>query len=364
MARRAQPERYLRSACEEVVRTDPRRGPGPADQASAVARVLLAARSIDQATVGLVFEKYRLGCEALQKPSPSLVHLSAAQRVVVGTLAVGEDAEGLVLREALFDEEGTQLEFLGDAAGRLGAAMAQGGLGHGRSALAASREPTVVDDHGGAATARSRHERNWGTGWEGTYVTDKPLSASTAWLEVDGAHVDLPPPRPVPEGRTEVLPAPARPLEAALWHELVRSFSLHHWRGNALEAAMTALVATGVLTEDDAVLKETARIAGAMKAQRLDKDLPEPWASVLKRAGRQDGPVGTVPIGTALSSEEGWSVRFGSLWSESSSFSLSVAASPGLSLVQRRTGRLEVNIPTIEWWAEDELGNNYLANSS
>jgi hypothetical protein len=372
MGSHVHPETYLRLACEDLVRSD--LTPARAAQATAIARVLVAAGSIEPATVGSVFEEYNIASQVRvlggatwfshqQKPSPRRVHLSAPQRVAVGPLAVGEEADGLVLLEALFDEEGTHLEFSGNTSGNLGAAMAQAGLGPGRPTAAPSREPDIVDDQGGVATAKSRRERNWGTGWEGKYVTDKPLSASTAWLEIDGRRVVLPPPAAPPEVRIEVLPGPGRSLEAALRRELMRSV-FYHWQNGSLEAAAAALVATGVVTEDDAVLHETARIAGAIRGQQPADDLPEPWASLLKRIGKQDGPVGTVPIGAALNSVEGWSVRFGSLWSESSSFAVSVALSPRLASLHFQIGALDASTPALEWWAEDDSGNNYLGSSS
>jgi len=132
-----------------------------------------------------------------------------------------------------------------------------------------------------------------------------------------------------------------------------------HGGQGMVEVAVEALLATAALKEDDALVIEIRRIASAFQSGSAVPNLPEPWASLMRRFSKTDGPRGSVPIGAAINSVDGYSIRFDSLTSDETSFSVSVAVSPGFPLIMRFPG-FDLERSPLDWWAEDELGNIYL----
>ena len=225
----------------------------------------------------------------------------------------------------------------------------------------------IADDQEAAAPASPRGRSGHSQGsWQATFVTDKPLSPATAWLEIDGERVALPPPGPRPEVRSVSLPPPTEPFKAMLYRELTSTLDRR-----VVEAVLAALVATGSLSAADPMLAEVERVAEAVANRRADDGLPEPWASMLGRVGKNDGPVGSLPIAAAVNTNEGWSARFDSLFSEAEQFRVTVAASPPKVLLLRGRAMmplmgghgdpLRTDAVAVEWRAEDDVGNSYLA---
>jgi hypothetical protein len=149
-------------------------------------------------------------------------------------------------------------------------------------------------------------------------------------------------------------------LERVLQHEIIADLSRHSEGGGA-DVALEALVAIGALAPDDPVARQSRDIAAALAAGRATTKLAEPWAALLRRFPKTDGPLGQLPIG-AVVDVGGCSIRFDSLSSEESSFSVSLATSPGFPLLHHFPG-LELDLAPIEWWAEDDRGNRYLGVS-
>lgn len=82
---------------------------------------------------------------------------------------------------------------------------------------------------------------------------------------------------------------------------------------------------------------------------------------MLGRSGKHDGPVGTLPIWAAVSSDDGWSVRFDYLASDESQFTVLFAVSPGRVLLNIPFDPLTTGRHGLDWRAEDDRGNSYLA---
>ena len=218
----------------------------------------------------------------------------------------------------------------------------------------------LVDDQGTTATAHVG-QSTWGGGsWEATYTSDVPLSPDTRWIEVDGSRLELPERQPAPEVHLEDI-EPMDPLRAVLYREIL-STDRRQGGADTVEIASRALVATGALGEDDAMLAELRRIADAVDNVTPVPGLPEPWTSLLARFSKGDGRSGALPIGAVIDDLEGFSIRLDALFSEPASFSISLAMSPGTPLLRHFPG-MGVEPSPITWWAEDDRMNVYVAFS-
>jgi hypothetical protein len=286
----------------------------------------------------------------------------SAQRVFVGKLELDVSEERATLERVVFGDDQTELDLSGVSSSERGHSrmafrnpmlrrtMGRAGLAHGRVL-------TVGDDRGTTATASAGHWGSSGRVWEAHFTTDVALSAATAWIEIDGVRLELPEPHPVAEVRMEAV-EPLDPVRAMLYGEILESGNMHGGEGS-VDVAIETLVATGALRDDDPIVQEVERVGAAFVAGGATANLPPPWAALMQRRSRSDGPVGVLPIGAAVESLEGCSIRFDSLTSEETSFSIAVAVSPGLPLMMHFPGfRLERS--PIDWWAEDDRRNVYL----
>jgi hypothetical protein len=217
----------------------------------------------------------------------------------------------------------------------------------------------LEDDQGTKATGHSG-AAGWGGGtWHGSYTTDVPLSQDTRWIEVDGTRIDLPEWCPAPEVHLEET-VPMDPLRAMFYREIL-STDRRHGGEDTVEIACRALLAIGALEEDAPLLLEIRRIAAAVAGAAPVPGLVEPWASLLARFSKEDGPNGKMAIGAVIEDLEGFSIRFEALISEPTSFSVSLAISPGTPLLHFPGVDLEPS--PIIWWAEDDRQNSYVAFS-
>ena len=172
----------------------------------------------------------------------------------------------------------------------------------------------LADDRGTVANARVGQSRWGGGSWEATYISDAPLSPDTEWIEVDGTRIELPLRQPAPDVHIEEI-EPMDPLRATLYGEIL-STDRRHGGDDTFEIACRALVAIGALDEDDTVLVEVRRIAGAVAGAAPVPGLPEPWASLLARYSRADGRTGSLAIGAVIDDLDGFSIRLDTLTSE------------------------------------------------
>ena len=372
-------ETYLRLSCEAFLAPSKRLQAAsyrsnPMAEAAAAARALIAAGSLDENSANLVFEEYDVALRArgheitarhwgdrraASEAMSEKVDLTAS-RALVGHYPVGEEGAELVLHELVFAD--------GAVYAQLSWASAQMPSSSQNRNTPPPDSVIMSDDRGASATA----SRGWASHsqgyWEAAFQTDKPLSSATVWLQVDGAHVLLPPPAPRPEVRAEAIPAPTEPFKAFLLHELMSTQSR-----SVVDAAVGALVATGLLSAAEPMLAEVERVVEAVVDRRPFGGVPEPWASLFGRVDKHDGPVGSMPIGVAVTSKDGWSVRFHSLISQRKGFRVILAASPpsvlvleGRALVGMMGGHvdpLRTQTVPVEWRAEDDVGNLYLATA-
>jgi hypothetical protein len=114
----------------------------------------------------------------------------------------------------------------------------------------------------------------------------------------------------------------------------IMSTDRRHGGDDTVDIACRALVAIGAVGEDDPLLREIRRIAGAVAGAAPVPGLAEPWASLVARFSKADGPQGRLAIGAVVDDLEGFSIRLDALTSEAGSFSISLAMSPGTPLLR------------------------------
>jgi len=373
----ADPETYLRRACERILLSaDRNNGPQFGAETVVISRACVAAGALDRATALGVLDEYAFamalrdqhrGRMRLHRRSLAATegHRLSAHRVAVCDCQFERGDQHWLLERVLFADDATHLDLSGtDPAGP------RGGPRRRRSGLVRPtpgamphqpHPPTVAlrDDQGTITTGRVGQSSWSGGSWESTYRTDVPLSTDTRWIEVDGTRIDLPERLPAPEVRVEEI-EPMYPLRAMLYREIM-STDRRHGGEDTVEIACRALLAIGAVGEDDPLLTEIRRIAGAVESATLVPGLAEPWASLVARFPKADGPQGRLAIGAVVDDLEGFSIRLDALTSEAGSFSISLAMSPGIPLL--RFPGLDLEPSPIIWWAEDDRHNAYVAFS-
>ncbi len=378
MGRSTDPETYLRLACERILLSRSRNngmqdGIGPA----VIGRALAAAGTLGREAAHSVLDEYELamGLRSQQR-GRMLMHRRSmvrgerqrlsVERVAVCACEFERAGAPWNLERVLFTDEATHLDLTGTgAAGPGGHPVRRGGLVRHNMATGPPQQPhpqtlALADDRGTGATARVGQSRWGGGSWEATYISDAPLSPDTEWIEVDGTRIGLPPRQPAPEVHIEEI-EPMDPLRATLYGEIL-STDRRHGGDDTFEIACRALVAVGALDEDDTVLVEVRRIAGAVAGAAPVPGLPEPWASLLARYSRADGRTGSLAIGAVIDDLDGFSIRLDTLTSEQTSFSIALAMSPGTPLLRHFPG-VNLEPSPITWWAEDDRMNAYVAFS-
>ena len=373
--KRTDPETYLRLAFERTLLTQGSRNPMlEGFEGAVISRALTAAGALEADAAQRVLEEYELA-KALRLPGPHrhmLLHRSSlaqgqrqrfsTERVAVCDVDFQHGNEQWVLDRVLFGQHSTRLDLSGSGPpGKRGNPRRH----HVMGLAPAPHHPhpqtlTLADDQGTMATAHAGQASWSDVSWEARYTSDVALSPDTQWIEVDGSRLELPERQPGPEVRVEDI-EPMDPLRATLYREIL-STDRHQTGSDTVEIASKALVATGALEEDDALLSELRRIADAVTSATPVPGLPEPWASLLTRYSKGDGTRGTVAIGAVIDDLEGFSIRLDSLASELGSFSISFAISPGNPLLRHFPGMGGEPSP-ITWWAEDDRMNAYVAFS-
>jgi len=374
--RSTDPETYLRLACERILLSGDRtRGMHDGDETAIIGRACIAAGALDEATAHGVLDEYALAMALrarqqgrMRMHRRSLAPIEgqrlSAQRVVVCDCHFERSDQHWVLHRVLFADDATRLDFSGtDPAWQRPDPRRRSGLVR-PTRGAMNRQPipgtlAFVDDQGTTATGHVGPS-GWGGGsWESNYTTDMPLDANTQWIEVDGTRIGLPERLPPPEVRVEEI-EPMDPLRAMLYAEIM---STDRRRGgeDTVEVACRAFLALGALGEDDPLLLEIRRIAAAVASAAPVPGLSEPWASLVARFSKTDGPKGRLALGAVIDDLDGFSIRLDALTSEAGSFSISLAVSPGTALL--RFPGVDLEPPPIIWWAEDDRHNAYVAFS-
>jgi hypothetical protein len=215
----------------------------------------------------------------------------------------------------------------------------------------------VLDDRGRSHTAH--FSGGGGNEWRGLLTSHDALPTDTAWIEIAGTRLDLP--SSDNSGSTveaESLPE-ASPAEQYLRLRLATGRP-HSFSG--IRAAIRALIACGALGSDSEIVAEARTIAEAFQAPGgAPGPSRHPWASLIQARARGGGPLGTVALGVATPAIDGIAICIDGMISSAEGFQLSVETRPGIDL-DGPVGR--IGGTRLAWWAEDDLGNQYLGDPS
>jgi hypothetical protein len=290
--------------------------------------------------------------QGLERPTP---RQPPSRRVV----ALGDELElpsgRLRLRYAVLNDEATEISAV---------YTTQAGTSAHTSWLQPAGLPqaTVTDDRGTTAGLTF----NGGGGdehWEGTFTADQPIAADTSWIEIYDHRIPLVG-APV-ESTVDIQPLPPTDLaHAQLWRRV--SLGGHHFRQSELAPTVDALVAAGRIDRADPEIELADRVLQAIprhwgpSGTTNVRGAPDPWASLLRRSGRTDGPPGMVVVGAITPEFERHFVAVDCLESGAEGFSVEASVSP--RDVEPHPGNLDLEQDTLIWWARDDRENHYLAH--
>ena len=211
----------------------------------------------------------------------------------------------------------------------------------------------VSDDQGNASDAYFSGSGIGDDRFDGWLTTESPLSSHTAWLELDGRHIELPARQPTgAEVGVEALTDPPTGL-GYLWHRVAllgRPLPLPP-DPSVFEVPIAALAAVGAIAPDDPELEEMRRVLDALWSSPRPGPyaaLAEPWRAIMERRARASGGLrGAVAVEVVTPPVDGISVCIHALEATAEAFSVEVELAPDGALA---------------WWAEDDLGGVHLGH--
>lgn len=199
--------------------------------------------------------------------------------------------------------------------------------------------------------------------WDGLLELRGPVAADAAWLQVDGVRIDLDRRTTRWEAHVEALDA-LDPVERFLWRHLAVGEMPFH-QTTDLEPALEALIAAGTVRSGAVLLTRLRAVAARMPRHRhrppgqtsvSTRGLPEPWRSLLRRLGHDDGPARTLVVGAVAPPCDGFQLAVHSLTSDLTGFEIEFEVTPN-ALMDPAVDELPV-----AWWARDDRGNRYLGD--
>jgi hypothetical protein len=226
-------------------------------------------------------------------------------------------------------------------------------------------KPVLADDRGNASPLQFEGGGN-DEEWEATLTTDHPIAADATWIELFEHRielVDVPVEAAVRIERLEPLDAGRRHL----WRRV--ALADRHFSHNGLGPTIEALTAAGALAPDDPEIELARRVSAVIPGAfpRFHgtgggqvRSAPEPWPSLLRRAGRDDGPLGMIAVGAVTPEFEDHYVAIRCLDSAADGFTIDAAVSP--PDVESHPGNLDLEDRSLAWWASDDRGNHYLGS--
>jgi hypothetical protein len=224
------------------------------------------------------------------------------------------------------------------------------------------RPPEIIDSDGNRPAVR------FGSGGadapvhvDGELELRGTIASEAAWLEIDGTRVDL-------HGRTarwevgiETLEDGSQ-VERFLWRHLAVA-DLPSGLTTDLEPLILAFVAAGALQEGSPLVQGLRAVATRMPRRprhqrplpdRSTQSLVEPWGSLLRRLGSDDGPEWTLVAGAVTPSCDGVQFAANSITSDPAGFEVEFEVAPNV------LGVSALDELPVGWWARDDRENHYL----
>jgi hypothetical protein len=365
-------ELYLRRLGEHTVLGMTDEQPGFSSALTDAAAALVAVDAITPDHAREVLADYAAAEAARDANGQSLMgHLSARERVITPTpppvprmVALGDELEvdgwSVRLRQIALDADRVAISATYTAqpdAGRAHRPRGRAGLPNPlwKPVIADDRGTTVtLDFQGGGSDDR----------WTGMLTADRPLAIETTWIDLLGRRIELVDRRV--EATIEIEPLETiDPAHRHLWRRV--ALAGRHFSQSPLGSAITALTASGSLPGDDPAIElahqVNQRLPGPFRHHGPTgsaRNLPEPWASLVRRAGRDDGPQGLVVVGAVTREFDGHFAAIYCIESGPGGFTAEAAVSP--PDIEPHPGNLDLEDRSLTWWARDDRGNRYLGH--
>jgi hypothetical protein len=222
--------------------------------------------------------------------------------------------------------------------------------------------PDIIDSEGYRPEVRFGGGGGQGNGYtDGELELHGTIAPEATWLELDGTQVDLHGRAARWEVGIEALENQS-PLERFLWRHLAVAVPRSGVTKD-LEPMIQALVAAGALQEGSPLLQDLRSVTACMPRHPLNRRGPlggstrspvEPWGSLLRRLGLDDGPEWTLVLGAVAPPCDGVQFAVNSIASDRAGFEIEVEVAPNLM------GSAALDELPVAWWARDELENHYL----
>ncbi len=222
--------------------------------------------------------------------------------------------------------------------------------------------PEIIDSAGNRPAVRFGDGGRDGEGYvDGELELHGTIAPEAAWLEIDGTRVDLRGDTARREVGIEALEDQS-PLERFLWRHLAVADSRSGLTTD-LEPLIQALVAADALEEGSVLLQNLRAVAARMPRRPLHqrgvpggstRSLVEPWGSLLRRLGSDDGPEWTLVLGAVTPSCDGVQFAANSITSDLDGVEVEFDVAPNLG------GVSALDELPVAWWARDDLENHYL----
>jgi hypothetical protein len=222
--------------------------------------------------------------------------------------------------------------------------------------------PGIIDSDGHRPAVRFGSGGRDGEGCvDGELELRGTIGPEAAWLEIDGTRVDLYRRTARWEVGIEALEDQS-PVERFLWRHLAVA-GLRSGVTTDLEPLIQALVAAGALEGGSVLLQDLRAVAARMPRRPLHqrgvpggstRSLVEPWGSLLRRLGSDDGPEWTPVLGAVTPSCDGVQFAANSITSDLAGFEVEFEVAPNV------LGVAALDELPVAWWARDDLENHYL----
>lgn len=222
--------------------------------------------------------------------------------------------------------------------------------------------PEIIDSDGSRPEVRFGSGGRDGEGFvDGELELRGTIAPEATWLEIDGTRVEL-------HGRTARWEAGIEalehrsPVERLLWRHLAVADPRSGLTSD-LESLIGALVAAGALQDGSLLVDDLRAVAAGMPRRPLHqrgvpggstRSLVEPWGSLLRRLGSDDGPEWTLVLGAVTPSCDGVQFAANSITSDLAGFDVEFDVAPNLG------GARALDELPVAWWARDDRENHYL----
>jgi hypothetical protein len=362
-------EVYLRQLGERLLDDPDQQQPSHRSALRGAAAALVCAGAIGADRTWRVIDDYTTATH-IRSDNPGFVHFGAPLRrreaeglpprqfrVIDQEISVGEQ---VLVRDLAITADGGTLRYR--------RYLAAPGLGQVLRMVRGPRfpwnatPPDIIDSNGNRPAVRFGDGGRDGEGYvDGELELHGTIAPDATWLEIDGTRVDLH--RPAARWKVGIEALEDRnPVERFLWRQLAVAVPRSGVTRD-LEPMIQALVAAGALQEGSQLVQDLRAVRAQMPRRPLHQrritraaitGLVEPWGSLLRGFGPEDGPEWTMVLGAVAPACDGVQFAANSIASDLDGVEVEFDVAPNV------LGAAALEELPVAWWARDDLENHYL----